>query len=51
MFDQVKHAVLPPMGLAKTMKKWGELANALADTSRQRPSQRHQLENWLDPRP
>lgn len=39
MFDQVRHAILPPIGLQQTLRNWSGITEALADTPRERKRQ------------
>jgi hypothetical protein len=50
MFDQVRHAILPPMGLQQALQHWHEIAKALADTPRQRTRQLQTLKSLCKPR-
>lgn len=48
MFDQVRQAILPPVGLCHTLAHWPQIAEALADTPRRRTRQTAQLAEKLN---
>jgi hypothetical protein len=47
MFDQVRHAILPPMGLQHVLRNWSEITEALADTPRKRVRQTEAIKELL----
>jgi len=47
MFDQVRHAILPPMGLQDALRNWSAITQALADTPRKRKRQTEQLKELV----